>query len=437
VLGFSLAVAAVTAVLFGLLPALQASRLEGRDGLRGEGRTVGGRAAGRSRALIVAAEVAVAVALIVGASLLVRSFITLQRVDVGLDTDHLLTFDLVLSGERAEYQARQVAFYEQVLERIRVIPGVAAAGMAVTLPIGGDDFSAPVTIDGRPLPPAGEEPSAGFQMVSPGYFDAAGMRMLAGRDAALTDTRDRQQVAVINRAFADAHWPGESALGRRFHVGADLTAPAIEVVGIVENIRHLGPASRPRPEFYRPYTQMSFSFMAVVVRAKGDPAALAGPIRSAVAAIDPAQPVSRVITMSTHLRNSLAQPRFLSTITMLFGGLALVLSAIGIYGVMAWSVTMRTKEFGVRLALGAHPSVLLRQVLGEGLLVVSAGAAAGLVMAAAMSHLIESLLFETSPTEPRTYAVAAAMVFAASLAAIAIPAMRATRVDPIQALRSE
>ncbi|MDQ3070009.1 MAG: ABC transporter permease [Acidobacteriota bacterium] len=432
VLAFSMLLAAATAALFGLLPAMQAGRLE-RSGLRDDGRTVGGR--GRARSVLVAAEVAVAVTLMVGASLLVRSFISLQRVDVGLDTEHLLTFDLKLSGERAEYQSQSVAFYERVLERVRAIPGVAAAGMAVTLPIGGDDFGAPVTIDGRPLPPEGQEPAAGLQMVSPGYFAAAGMPLLAGRDVALTDTRDRTRVAVVNRAFADQHWPGDAGVGKRFRIGTD--DPVMEVVGLVENIRHLGPATAPRPEFYLPYSQSAFSFMSVIVRAHGDPAALAGPVRQAVAALDPAQPVARVMTMGAHLRNSLAEPRFLSTLTMLFGGLALVLAAIGIYGVMAWSVAVRTREFGVRFALGARPSALLRQVLGEGLLVVAAGAIAGLAMAAALSRLIGSLLFETSPTEPSTYAAAAAIVVVASLAAMTVPALRATRIDPITALRSE
>ena len=437
VLGFALALATATAAIFGVLPALQAARIEGQGGLRDDGRTVGKAGRGRARTLIVAGEVAVAIALVVGAALLVRSFVSLQRVNVGLDVDHLLTFDLVLSGDRAEYQARQVAFYEQVLERIRAIPGVAAAGMAVTLPIGGDDFGAPVTMEGKPLPPEGQEPTAGYQMVSPGFFDAAGVALVAGRDVALSDTREGRPVAVINEAFAARHWPGERALGRRFRFGRDFDVPAMEVVGIVRDLRHYGPGEPARAEFYQPYSQSSFSFMAVVVRAHGDPASLAGPVREAVTAIDPAQPVSRVMTMGAHLRNSLAEPRFLSGITLLFGGLALVLAAVGIYGVMAWSVAERTKEFGVRLALGARPGTLLRQVMQEGLLVVGSGAVAGLFLAVGVGRVIASLLFETSPTEPVTYAVAAGIVFTAALLAIAIPAVRATRVDPMRALRSE
>jgi putative ABC transport system permease protein len=437
VIAFSFGLSALTAMAFGILPALQAARLEARLGLRDDARTIGARGGTRSRAVIVAAEVAVAIALVIGATLLVRSFVSLQRVDVGMDIERLLTFDLNLSGERAEYQAQQVAFYERVLERVRAIPGVSAAGMAVTLPIGGDDFGAPVTIDGRPLPPEGKEPSAGLQMVSPGYFQTVGMGLVAGRDVAMTDSRGRPQVAVVNQAFAAQHWPSENALGKRFRVGRDLSQPAIEVIGIVENVRHYGPAAPPRAEFYQPYSQVSFSFMSVLVRTEGEPGALAAPIRAAVAAIDPAQPVARLMPMQQHLRNSLAQPRFLSGLTSLFGVLALLLAAIGIYGVMAWSVTVRTKEFGVRLALGARPAVLMRQVMREGLLVVAAGAAGGLVAAAALSRLIESLLFETSPTEPGTYAAAVAIVLAVALAAIALPALRATRTDPIQALRSE
>ena len=437
VLGFALLLATTTAAMFGILPALQAARIEGQGGLRDDSRTVGKAGRGRARTLIVGAEVAVAIALVVGASLLVRSFVALQRVNVGIDVDHLLAFDLVLSGDRAEYQASQVAFYERVLERLRALPGVAAAGMAVTLPIGGDSFGAPITVEGKPLPPEGQELVAGYQMVSPGFFDAAGVAFVDGRDVALTDTRDRQAVAVINESFAALHWPGERALGKRFRLGRDLADTSLEVVGIVRDLRHFGPGQPARPEFYQPYSQSSFSFMAVLVRAHGDPAALAGPVREVVASLDPAQPISGVKTMGDHLRGSLAQPRFLSGLTLLFGGLALILAAVGIYGVMAWSVTERTKEFGVRLALGARPGSLLRQVLQEGLVVVGAGALAGLALAFALSRVIASLLFETSPTEPSTYAGAAAIVFTAALLAIAIPALRATRVDPMRALRSE
>ena len=437
VLAFSFALAAATAGIFGILPALQASRMEGRTGLRDDGRTVGKAGRGRARTSIVAAEVAVAIALVVGASLLVRSFTALQRVDVGLDVEHMLTFDLVLTGERAEDRAAQVAFYERVLERLRALPGVAAAGMAVTLPIGGDTFGAPAIIEGRPVPPDGQEPIAGYQMVSPGFFAAAGVPFVAGRDVAISDTRDRQRVAVINEAFAAQHWPGEYALGKRFRLDRDPEYPSIEVVGIVRNLRHLGPEAPPRPEFYQPYTQSSFSFMAVVVNAHGNPASLAEPVRKAMTALDPAQPISRVMTMEEHLRNDLAGPRFLSRLTLLFGALALTLAAIGIYGVMAWSVTARTREFGVKLALGARPAGLLRQVMWEGMIVVGAGAAAGLLIAAALSQVLQSLLFETSPLDPATYAAAAAIVVTASLVAIALPAHRATRVDPIRALRSE
>lgn len=226
-------------------------------------------------------------------------------------------------------------------------------------------------------------------------------------------------------------------LGKRFRLDRDPEYPAIEVVGVVRNLRHGGPEAPPRAEFYQPYSQSSFSLMAVVVKAHGDPAALAQPVRQAVMSLDPDQPISRVMTMKEHLHHDLAQPRFLSELTLLFGGLALVLAAIGIYGVMAWSVAVRTKEFGVRLALGARPAALLRQVLREGLVVVGAGAVAGLMLAAMLGQLLGSLLYATSPTEPSTYVAAAAIVFVASLAAIAVPAARATRVDPMRALRSE
>jgi putative ABC transport system permease protein len=294
-----------------------------------------------------------------------------------------------------------------------------------------------VIVEGRPLPPEGAEPVAGYQMVSPGFFEAAGVPVVAGRDVAMTDTRDRPRIAVVNEAFAAQHWPGESAIGKRFRFDRDPGAPRIEVAGVVRNLRHNGPEAPPRAEFYLPYAQSSFSFMAVVVKAHGDPAALAEPVRQAVVLLDPEQPVSRVMTMAAHLQNDLAQPRFLSQLTLVFGGLALVLAAIGIYGVMAWSVTARTREFGVKLALGAQPGGLMRQILREGFAVVAIGALVGVAIAAGLSRLLASLLFETSPTEPGAYVTAAATVFVVALIAIAIPAQRAMRIDPIRSLRSE
>jgi len=437
VLGFSLVLAAGTAVLFGMLPALQAARLEGRSGLRDDGRTVGRAGRARARTLLVAGEVAVAIALVVGASLLVRSFTALQRVDVGLDVDRLLTFDLILSGERAARRETQTAFYEQVLERIRALPGVAAAGMAVTLPIGGDTFGAPVIVDGRPLPPVGEEPTAGYQMVSPGFFEAAGVRIVAGRDVSTADSPEHPRVAVVNEAFATRFWPGESALGKRMRLDRDPTYPHIEVVGIVSDLRHHGPDAPPRPEFYLPYTQSSFSFMAVVVKAHGDPALLAEPVRRAVMDLDRDQPIARVMTMAEHLRNDIAEPRFLSQVTLLFGALALTLAAVGLYGVMAWSVAVRTREFGVKLALGARPALVLRQVVGESLVTTTLGIGVGLAAAVSMSRLLRSLLFEVSPLDVTTYALATLVVLMASLVATCVPAMRAARVDPIRAIRAE
>jgi putative ABC transport system permease protein len=437
VLGFTLAVAVLTACLFGIVSAWQAAGSEPAGEIASGGtRASAGRRTTRVHDALVALQVGVSLVLLVGAGLLLRSFVTLARVETGLETRQLLTFELFLSGARAEAVSRRAPFYDDVLRELRALPGVRAAGGAVTLPIGGDDFGTSFSIEGRPALP-GQEPTAGYQIVTPGYFGAIGMTVKAGRDFDSRDTAGSPRVVLVNETLARQQWPGADPVGRRVRFGQDAGDPWSTVIGVVSDIRHLGPAAAPRPEIYEVHTQSPFSFMVFVVSTSGEPYALVPSIRLAVARLDPAQPVSGVRTMDEHLARSIGRPRFLSTLTTVFGSLALLLAAIGLYGLMAHMVTLRTREIAIRSALGAHRRAILRLVLVRALVLSAAGAAAGVLATVPLTRLIAGLLFEVAPYDVATYVLVILLLLAVGLTAALIPARRAASIDPIQALRSE
>ena len=435
VLGFTTAIAVLAGLLFGTAPALQAARENAASDLKDAGsRGSAGRRTGRVRDVLAGAQVAIALVLLVGATLLLRSFAALSTVDTGIDTRNLLTFDLVLTGQRAEYQARQVSFYDEVLRDIAQLPGVVATGAAVTLPIGGDDFAAPVEIEGRPAAAPGQEPRVGYQVVTPGYFAAMGIPFSDGRDFRASDVRTSQAVVLVNETFARQHWPGTSAIGRRVRIAAP-DDPWRTVVGVVSDIRHLGPATPPRPEIYQPHTQRSFPFMAFVVRTSGDPARAVPAIRAAVARLDPAQPVSGVATMEEHIGRALSRPRIIATLVGAFGALALVLAVVGTYGVTAYGVAQRSREIAIRSALGADRRSIVRAVLRHVLLVAGGGAAAGLLLAFATVRALAGLLYEVSPLDLATFGAVPVLLLVTALAAGALPARKAANVSPLGALR--
>jgi predicted permease len=366
---------------------------------------------------------------------MIRSFHALSRVDTGIDTRNLLTFEMYLTGERAQYQRLQVTFYDEALRRISDLPGVAAAGAAATLPIGGDDFAASFLVEGRPAPPPGQEPRAGYQVVTPGYFAAMRIPVLSGRNFDNRDTREAAPVVMVNETFARQQWPEDDAVGRRIRIGrAD--AGWMTVIGVVRDIRHLGPATPPRPEFYQPYSQNSFSFSSFVVRTAGPPSAVVAPVRAAIRSLDAGQPISAVSTMEEHVATALARPRVLSVLVAAFGGLALVLALVGVYGVMAYSVAQRTREIALRAALGASPVRVTRMVLLQALQLAAAGIGSGLLLTLLASRVLAGLLFQIAPTDPATYAVVVVLLTAVCLLAAAFPAVRAARIDGAAVLRA-
>ena len=435
VLLVTVALAVLTGLVCALAPAwgISSYGLHGTLAVGG-GRTSAGRGTGRARDLLVVGEIAVSLALLTGAGLMIRSFHALSRVDTGIDTHNLLTFELYLTGERAQYQRLQVAFYDEALRRISALPGIAGAGAAATLPIGGDDFAAGFTVEGRPTPAPGQEPRAGYQVVTPGYFPAMRIPVLSGRNFDSRDTREGVGVAMINETFARQQWPGEDPVGRRIRVGRSGDA-WMTIVGVVRDIRHMGPATPPRPEFYQPHSQNSFSFMAFVVRTAGPPSTVIPSVRSAIMSLDAAQPLSDVSTMDEHVATALARPRVLSVLVGAFGGLALVLALVGVYGVMAYSVAQRTREIAIRAALGASPLGVTRMVLLRALQLAAAGIAAGLVLTLVASRVLAGLLFQIAPTDPATYAIVMILLTVVCVLAAALPARRAARIDGATVLR--
>jgi len=435
VLAFALGVSVICGLGFGAVPALQLSR-DALAGALGEGgaRSSGSRRAGHTRDLLVAVEIAVAVVLLVGSVLFVRSFLHLSRVDVGLDTRNLLTFDVSLAGERAQLQSRQVQFYEALQQRLSQVAGVRAVGAAVTLPIGGDDFATPYRPEGRAFPDAASVPRAGYQVITPGYFTAMGIPLKGGRDLRSSDLRDSEPVVVVNEQFAREAWPGQDPIGRRLKFDPSDTAWT-RVVGLVADVRHFGPASPPRPEVYQPDSQRSFPFMAFVVRTEADPASVIPSLRRTAAELDPTLPLAGLKTMDEHLQRSLARPRFLSTLVTAFGALAVTLALVGIYAMMAWSVSERRQEFAIRLALGARGSSVMQMVLRRALGLAGAGILAGLLAARAASGVLTGMLFDVRPTDPAAFAATAAIVAVVAVAACCVPARRAIRVDPVTLLR--
>jgi putative ABC transport system permease protein len=436
---FTLGLSLFTTLLFGLVPARQASKLDLNGALRGVGHAAG--AAGR-RALdaLVIAEVAAGVMLLIGAGLMIRSFLSLQAVEPGFNPRDILTMRIALPAGKYGENQQSIAFFRQSLERIKALPGVVSVGAVQDLPLGQNSMSFPFTVEGRPATPEASRPTAAYRAVTEGYFGAMGIPLISGRAFTAGDTLQTPAVVIINRTMARRFWPDEDPLGKRIRFG-EPDDPTYTIVGVVGDVKHQGLADDEIAAIYQPHAQKRFAWlrwMTLVVRvADGDPLALVAPIRGRIAEVDRAQPVYDVVAMERLLSNSVARPRFSSFLFGLFALLALSLAAVGLYGVMSYAVARRAREIGLRMALGARTNDVFTLVIRRGMKLTSLGLAVGLAGAAAGARVLQTLLFHVSATDPLTFAVVAGVLTVVAMLACYLPARRATRVDPLTALRRE
>jgi putative ABC transport system permease protein len=438
---FNFAIACVAGVVCGLAPAWHADRKDLHGAIKAEARVSSHGSGRRARNMLVVAETALGVVVLIGAGLLLRSFWHLQHVAVGFESDRVLTFRVALPATRYGTLQKRTAFYQQLAERLGAAPGIQAAAGISFLPLSFAGRSTGVNVEGDPPPAPGEVKFVDFRSVTPGYFSTLRIPLVAGRDVAWSDAPDSPQVIVISEATARAFWPSGNALGRRLKLGPsnDPSIPWLSVVGIVGNVQQLDLVRRPRPAIYLAGTQDPGTGDTVrdwVVRTAPDPATLAATARAAVWGIDGALPVTRLQPMDRVRSGATAREQFTLLLVALFAALALVLAAVGLYGVTAYAVTQRTHELGIRLALGARPADVLRIVLGQGARLVLAGLAIGIVASLALTQLMATLLFGIGTRDPVTFAAVGLILAAVSLLACYIPARRAMRVDPVVALRS-
>jgi predicted permease len=432
VLAFAVAASVLTGVVFGAWPALQAWAGVGlAPALREGGRGSVGGASNRARSALVASEVALAVVLVAGAGLLLRSFQRLTAVDLGFRPQHVL---LAHFSVQADDDGARRATRERVVDRVRRVPGVLEAGFTKHAPLTGDPGEAvPFTVPGRAVPP-GEEPRVHIQPASPGYLRALGVPLLAGQDltAAANDSA-APRVAVVSRQMAERVWPGRPAVGQTFLLAGN----EVRVVGVAGDVRNARLDSLAGFTAYLPEASMPRSSTALVVRTAGDPARLAGPVRAAVREVLPGQPFREVVPLTDKLSAAASTPRLFAALAAAFGGLALALAAVGLYGVVAYAAGQRERELGLRLALGAPPRRVLALVLRQGMAPVAAGLAAGLAGALAVTRVLGTLLFEVSATDAATLASVTVLLGAVGLAAAYLPSRRAARLDPATTLRAE
>jgi putative ABC transport system permease protein len=437
VLLFTLAVSVLTGLLFGLAPALQTSKLDLNETLKEGARgTSGGLHRNRVRSALVMAEVALSLVLLVGAGLLIKSFVRLQQAGLGFNPENLLTMRVSLPPAKYPDERKQAAFFKEALERLQSLPGVQAASAVTTMPLTANYSATDFLIEGRPVPPPGEENISSTASVGPDYFRAMGIPFIGGRDFTERDTREAPAVAILSESFAKSFMDGEDPIGKRIAFGGD-EPQWLSVVGVAADVKHFGLDTPARPVVYTPYMQLANSQMSLVVRSTSDPAGFAASVRRAILEVDKDQAVSDVRTMEQLLSDSVSGRRFSMLLLTLFAAVALTLAAVGIYGVMSYSVTQRKHEIGIRMALGAGARDVLRMVVGQGMIVALAGVGIGLAASFLLTRLMGSLLFGVSATDPITFVVIPLILLGVALGACFVPARRAAKVDPMVALRYE
>jgi putative ABC transport system permease protein len=439
VLGFTLLVSLGTGILFGLAPALQSTNHDINESLKESGRGSSGAPGNRVRSLLIVSEVALSLMLLISAGLLFRSLLHLQAVELGFRPEKVLTFRLSPSGTNFTQDPQFSAFFHQVAERIKTLPGVDTVGVINTLPLVKGPTSA-FQVEGRPQMTRDRWPTINYRSVSPDYLRAVNVPLLKGRAFDARDNESAPRVVIVNQSLVRRDFAGEEPVGKRINLGGttpDGQPSWWEIVGVVADVRSLELNTEPSPEIYTSYLQDPFAGMSYVVRTSVEPESLIPSVREAVRQIDKAQPVAEVREMEQIVSEVAAQPRFNTLLLGLFAGVALLLAAAGIYGVMSYSVTQRTHEIGLRMALGAQTSDVIRLVVGQGIKLTLVGLALGLACAFALTRVMAALLYGVSPTDPGTFAFGALLLVVVALLACYLPARRAAKVDPLVALRYE
>jgi putative ABC transport system permease protein len=443
VLLFTLGVSALTGIIFGLAPALQAARVDLHDSLKEGGRSAtAGTMHSRMRGLLIVSEVALSLVLLIGGGLLVKSFIRLRSVNPGFDPQNVLTTSLSLSKTKYPETEQQSALFAQLIERVRAVPGVETAAIIYPLPFGGSSTGNTFLIAGRPLPAPADKPAANYRAISPDYFHVMRMSLVRGRAFNEYDGAQSPAVIIVNETLARRFFAGQDPLGQRIVIeradGKMAAQDMREIVGIVGDVHHVGLDEEAGPEFYVPYKQAPESNMSVVVRTTGaNPTGIGSSLRDAIRAVDKEQYVPNIQPMTELIAESVADRRFNTLLVSLFAMVALLIASIGIFGVTSYTVTQRTHEIGVRMALGAQTGDVLRLILRQGLRLILFGIALGVTAALALTHVMAGMLYGVTPTDPLTFISISLLLAIVALLACFIPARRATKVDPMIALRYE
>ncbi len=439
VLGFTAGLSLLTGMLFGFAPAFEAARSSINDSLRESGLAGAGSGSGnrRVRQIFVTAEIALSFLLLIGSGLLIRSFLRLQAVSPGFNSENLLTVQLKLPQSKYKDDGAHIVFFNELLRRVNSLPGVRSASAESYLPFTGMGAATGYEVEGRPKPPAGQSPVVDVRVIAPNYFETMGIPLLRGRTFTPRESAEVAHVVIINETMARESWPNEDPIGKRVTIHMKNEDVPSEIVGIVGDIKHQGLDTTPRAMSYWPHPELGYNAMALVIRSASNPKSIVAAVRHEVLQMDPDQPLSNVATMEELMSTSLALRRFSMFLLSAFAALALLLAAVGVYGVMAYTVAQRTHEIGIRMALGAQHQDVVRLVAGEGFKLALSGVAIGLAGAAALSRVLESFLFGVGQRDALTFFSVAALLLATALLACYIPARRATKVDPMVALRYE
>jgi putative ABC transport system permease protein len=435
VLGFTLGVSLLTGVIFGLAPAFEATRLNLSESLKEGGKSAGGMRARRLRNSLVVIEVAMALVLLIGAGLLIRSFGRLQGVDPGFDAQNVLTMGVSLPMSKYDNDQKRVNFFRQAVAEMRALPGVESVGAVNSLPFATFHSGTSVDIEGRPILPVTDKLKTGVMVTDANYFRVMRIPLKRGRLFTDQEASEMRHVVVINETFARQHFPNEDPLGKRATIYMKDDNRPCEIIGVVGDSKHMGLDAEVRPMSYWPHPELASSGMTLVIRTRGDAASVTSAARNVIRALDPEQPVSDVRTMESLIGTSMARARFNTLLLTVFAVVALLLAGVGIYGVMAYTVAQSTREIGVRMALGARANDALWLVVRRGMTLSLAGVAIGVAASFALTRLMETLLFNVSATDPLAFAGIPLLLALVALLACLIPARRAAKVDPMVALR--